>query len=321
MKRGCILGLLFMFIMFCGFWSHDVEAQRQEDTRIIEAGAPLPDMTPKYDVKATNVEFTNNGQKLAGILTVPETDAPYPIVILFHGFTGNKEEMLVAGTEETLFGRAARVLAEQGIGNLRFDFLNSGESDGEWPDTTFDGQISDALAALDYVSALPEVDTKKIGILGFSQGGLVGSTVAQDERVSTVVLWAPVALPYVTYSGIISPEDIKRGLESQGEAIIAKLSWGGETQLKTGFFENLYTLAPLAEITKYQGPLMVVIGLKDTVVTPQPLMGSLFMKYHDGPEALVKLNGDHLFGLLESPEVVDALIAWTTDWYRTTFPK
>ncbi|WP_460272912.1 alpha/beta fold hydrolase [Celeribacter sp. ULVN23_4] len=66
-----------------------------------------------------------------------------PVVLFLHGFTGSRDELPVAGTEEGVFSRSARVLAEAGYPSLRIDFIGSGEStDKTWEETTFSGQIA-----------------------------------------------------------------------------------------------------------------------------------------------------------------------------------
>ncbi|WP_323010839.1 hypothetical protein [Paracoccus sp. (in: a-proteobacteria)] len=87
-------------------------------------------------------------------------------MLMMHGFTGSKNEFTIAGTETGLYTFIADRLAEAGIASLRIDFTGS----GEWQDTTFSGQIADAVDAFDYLQVLPKVDGSRIGILGFSQG-------------------------------------------------------------------------------------------------------------------------------------------------------
>src|SRR5271155_5466123 len=64
------------------------------------------------------------------------------LVILCHGFTGNKIE------SGRLFVQTARALQQAGISALRFDFMGSGDSSGEFNQMTPDTQIQDALDAL-----------------------------------------------------------------------------------------------------------------------------------------------------------------------------
>lgn len=61
------------------------------------------------------------------------------IVILAHGFTGNKSE------SDRLFVTAARSLAASGITALRFDFMGSGDSSGEFYEMSPNTEIRDLL--------------------------------------------------------------------------------------------------------------------------------------------------------------------------------
>jgi alpha/beta superfamily hydrolase len=88
------------------------------------------------------------------------------------------------------YGASERVVDFQNQGQKIIGFRGSGESEGQWEDTTYTGQIADALAAIDYLATLPEIDLQRLAVLGFSQGGLVAAeTAARDNRVKSVVLW------------------------------------------------------------------------------------------------------------------------------------
>lgn len=278
--------------------------------------------TPQYQVVESVVQLNNNEQTIVGTLALPDgAEGPLPIVLMFHGFTGQRQELPIINTEESMYSRTARVLAEQGYASLRIDFRGSGESDGAWEDTTFSSQISDALVALDYASGLDNIDPERIALLGLSQGGLVSATIAgRDSRVKSVILWSAVATPAYTYSGLLTPEVVQAGLQAGDEALTFPLPWGVETSLKQPFFDDLFNVDPIAEITHYEGPLMSVVGLNDTIVTPQPMAGQLFLTYHPGDnERLVELDADHVFDILsEGPDNLDEAIAWALAWLSTT---
>lgn len=141
------------------------------------------------------VRIENGGRGLVAVLSTPDTLKNPPAVVMLHGFTGQKDEFAIAGRGVGLFAYAAAELAANGIATLRIDFNGSGQSDGKWEDTTFSGQIKDAVLAFDYLQALPEVDGSHLGILGYSQGGLVGAHLAAlRSEASAVVLWAPTRL-------------------------------------------------------------------------------------------------------------------------------
>jgi len=269
----------------------------------------------------SKVSFYSHGQLVRGILTEPaEMSSLRPAVLIFHGFTGQKNEMDVTGTEEAMFEMTARLFAENGIASLRIDFIGSGESEGKWEDTTFSSQIKDAMAAIDFLQSNPRIDMSRIGVLGLSQGGLVAAcTAARDNRVKTAILWSPVAVPAFTYASLLGSDVVIESLElEEDEMIEATLPWGATTMLKRPFYQELFLTDPVAEIAHFNGPLMVTVGLADDVVFPQPQMGMLYMKYHDGLEKLVQLDGDHMLGIFGGSEVLTEAIDEALNWIEMT---
>jgi uncharacterized protein len=240
-------------------------------------------------------------------------------VLLFHGFMSVRDELPVMNTDEGMFARTARILAEQGIASLRIDFRGSGESEGAWADTTFSGQTADALAAIDYLETLDTVDSSRIGVLGLSQGGLVAaSAAARDSRVKTAILWSAVANPSTSYPGIFGT-DVVEDVLANGDPVDYTMPWGASATLNQPFFEEIYTTDPIAEITNYEGPLLVVVGLRDDLVAPQPFMGELYTRYHTGENILVEVDGDHTFDVLTTgPEKLDEVIYWSLAWLQQT---
>ncbi len=175
-------------------------------------------------VHETIVTIQSEGQNVIGTLALPQRGATsYPVVLMLHGFTNVRDELPVAGTDEKMYERMARVLGEHGMASLRIDFRGSGDSDGAWADTTFTGQIADALAAIDFLDALPAVDMARLAVLGFSQGGLVAAQIAaRDARIDNVVLWSAVANPPDTYKHILSDATVAAGLASGGKPPVIK---------------------------------------------------------------------------------------------------
>jgi hypothetical protein len=282
---------------------------------------------PLYEWDEETVYLENEGMTMVCSLIIPRTQHLCPIVITMNGFIGTRDEAPVGGTDEGILKRNARILAEQGFASLRIDYRGSGDSDGEYQMTTFSTQISDALAAVDYIknNLKHRVDTKSIGMLGFSQGGLVGSTAAaRDPRVDSLVLWSPATFPPHEYEGLITKQGILAGLAlPDGGWDMFPLSLNGQyigldAPLGKGFFEDLFKINPVAEIGKYENPLMVIVGSNDIIVWPQPAKGQAYLTYHNGPEKLVNLNADHAFDYWAGPEKLDDAIYWGIAWFINT---
>jgi len=162
--------------------------------------------------------------------------------------------------------------------------------------------------------------------LGFSQGGLAGGTAAaRDGRVNSVVLWSAPAYPAHDYEGLLTKEGIKQGLAlPEGETITIPVWVDGvfywDVTLGKAFFDGLFQIGPLIEISRFEKPLMYISGTKDPIVWPQPHIGDTFLRYHEGDEKLVVLDADHAFDFWDGPVParLDDAIYWSAAWYMTT---
>jgi uncharacterized protein len=158
-------------------------------------------------------------------------------------------------------------------------------------------------------------------LIGLSTGGLVAAeTAARDPRVQSVVLWSPLANAPDNFTRMFGAENIVAGLQSDGEPVRLMLPWEEEIALKTSFFEDLYNVDPVAAMSTVNRPLLVVVGLKDVDISPQPHYGQLYLNYHEGAERLVAVDGDHLFDVMtdQGPAVLDDVIAWSLAWLQQT---
>ena len=125
------------------------------------------------------------GVVLAGELFVPAASkAPAPAVLLLGG-GGASPHGIYPLLEAKLHAR--------GIATLSFDKRGVGQSTGTFIDV-MDPMTRDARAALAYLKSRADViDTKRIAILGLSQGGVIAPALAADDPavVAIVMLAAP----------------------------------------------------------------------------------------------------------------------------------
>ena len=131
------------------------------------------------------VFFDNGkGQKLAGVLSVPDKEGKFPAVIRLHGYRSGKD------------GRSSTVFDDEFKDDyiyLRFDFFAHGESEGDFIDLTPSEEMDDTKAAIDFVCSLEQCDGR-VGLVGSSLGGMVAIYVtANDSRVKAAVFGAPVS--------------------------------------------------------------------------------------------------------------------------------
>ena len=107
--------------------------------------------------------------------------SPKATVLLLSGYGGSKAGML----------RQANLLHERGYNTLLFDFRNRGESEGDAVTLGYYEQ-DEALAALAYLKTLPEVDPKRIGVLGASMGAATAiMAAAKSDDLRAVVADSP----------------------------------------------------------------------------------------------------------------------------------
>lgn len=265
------------------------------------------------------ITFDSQGGKVVGTLSLPE-GGPAPVVLLFHGFTGTRNELPIATTEEGVFSRTARLLAAEGYASLRIDFRGSGESEGSFADTTFEGQIADGLKAVEVMATDPRVKGSDLAIIGWSQGGLVATAVAGRSGAPDVVaLWAAVADPEQTFGGILGAETLTKGLTTGDTPLEITLPWGAVIGLKQGYFEGVATFDPLAEIASYKGPLLVAQGTLDTTVPPAN--ADLLIAAHEGPEALWTREMDHVFNAFTGPQTLDEMVGATIAFFDANMPQ
>ena len=268
------------------------------------------------------VTIDRNGLKMVATFTYSKDMEKAPVVVMFHGFTGQRNEMDIVGGTETMYGRTARIFAEQGYASLRIDFIGSGESDGKWENTTVSGQINDALAAIEYVKTLDRIDADRIALLGLSQGGMVAAcTAGRSDDVDAVILWSAISVPQFVYSSLLGQDNVLEALKSDNpeELIVGTLPWGATTTLKANFYQDLFLLSPSAEIASYEGPLQVTVGLMDTIVYPQPYAGQIFLQYHEGSEELVVMDdADHMLNIFSGDSsVLDRAILNALDFLKS----
>ena len=82
----------------------------------------------------------------------------------------------------------ARWFAAQGVAALAYDKRGVGQSGGNFRAVPFMELCDDGLAAIEYLKSRKEIDGKRIGVWGLSQGGWLGPLAAsRSEDVSFVI--------------------------------------------------------------------------------------------------------------------------------------
>lgn len=135
------------------------------------------------------VEFASKGVTLRGDLVLPDSEGPFPLVVMGGGWCYVKEIVMP---------HYAEAIVAAGAAVLMFDYRTMGASDGE-PRQHIDpwAQVEDYRNAVTYGAALDEIDPGRIGVWGISYaGGHVLIVGAIDARVKCVISNIPVVDGY-----------------------------------------------------------------------------------------------------------------------------
>jgi dienelactone hydrolase len=179
---------------------------------------------------------------------------------------------------------------------------------------TYDTAVSDANAAAAYISNLPPVDGKRIGVLGWSQGGTIAMLSAGRNPIyKSLVTWAgaPVSAKFV------SDEETYAAAKRDGYAV-AEFDWRQPLKLGIGAFETARRTDVLAELSKSKAPVLAATGSNDTSVAPGNVYKIAAASANKKSTTLVIQGADHTFNIFSGDmtafnELTGATLAWFID--------
>ncbi|MDR2145023.1 MAG: alpha/beta fold hydrolase [Tannerella sp.] len=146
---------------------------------------------PPFPYRSENVTFKNKtaGITLAGTLTLPETGSNFPAVILISGSGAQNRDEELMGHKPFLV--IADYLTRRGIAVLRYDDRGTAQSGGVFGTATTADFAIDAESAFAYLKTRPEINPRKIGLVGHSEGGAIAPMIAaRSEDVGFIVMLA-----------------------------------------------------------------------------------------------------------------------------------
>ena len=151
---------------------------------------------PPFPYRTDDVAYENRsgGVKLAGTLTLPTAKGPVSAVILITGSGAQDRDETIL--EHKPFLVLADELTRRGIAVLRVDDRGVGGSTGSVSNSTSENFAGDVLAGVAFLKRRTEIDPKKIGLIGHSEGGLIAPiAAARSKDVAFIVLMAGTGLP------------------------------------------------------------------------------------------------------------------------------
>lgn len=153
------------------------------------------DPKPPYPYDAEDVSYEDKGVHLAGTLTLPRGQGPFPGALMITGSGPQDRDETISGHKP--FWIIADYLARRGIAVLRVDDRGVGKSSGDSMQASFDDMSGDVLAGIRYLKGRKEIDAKHIGVIGHSEGGMVGPLAAtRSSDISFVVMLAGMGVSF-----------------------------------------------------------------------------------------------------------------------------
>lgn len=196
--------------------------------------------------KYTELLYPSGGLRIQAYLYKPDGDGPFPVVIYNHGSRVGRER------DSLPFEYIGALLSHARYTVLVPERRGYGRSDGlTWPEAVGNDkrrfvarlheETDDVLAAVDYLRTLPFVDPKRIGIMGWSFGGIV--TMFAVSR-------SPTFAVAINQAG-------------------AALTWNGNAEVRS---------ALIAAAEKVTTPTLLLVAENDRTTASITTLGEIFKK-------------------------------------------
>jgi len=216
-------------------------------------------------------------------------------IIFCHCFTCSKETITTY--------RLSRLLAEQGYGVLRFDFLGLSGSEGDFSDTTFSSTQDDLNSAINFLN---ENYRAPRFLMGHSLGGTTAISVAKDhDEIKAVVT-------------IASPSEPHHVLHHFGDAVplleknkVASFSVASRRfDIKPDFLQDVRAFDMKENLSQLKKPVLIINIEDDALVEASNAQD--IQRWVKTKTTLVTLkNTDHLLTNREATaEAAEVILGW-----------
>ena len=136
-------------------------------------------------MKKIRVSFPSGELFLEGVLAIPEGAGPFPAVIVCHPhplYGGSMDNNVVYSLSEAL--------TQASLASFKFNFRGVGGSQGEFGQGI--GEQEDVEAAISFINTVKKVDSKRIGLAGYSAGaGFALPVGLNDVRIKALAAVSP----------------------------------------------------------------------------------------------------------------------------------
>lgn len=253
------------------------------------------------------VSFTNKDEEqLAGRLELPLDQKPHNFVIFAHCFTCTKNLTAVKNV--------GRALTDAGFGVLRFDFTGLGESEGDFENTNFSGNVDDLVEAASFLAKNYMAPTL---LIGHSLGG--AAAIFAASKIESIKAVAVINSPSHPSHVLHVLKDSAYEINKNGKA---KVNLGGiDFTIKKQFLDDLENKSLIDIVSSFGKALLILHSPQDTTVGIENAEEIYKAAHH--PKSFVSLDGaDHLLSEKEDSRYAGEVIAgWASRYVDIPPPE
>ncbi len=306
---------------------------RAKDKAALELKRPQNPVRPlPYREEEVSFENKVQGDTLAGTLTIPQGKGPFTAVLLITGSGPQDRDESLMGHKPFLV--LSDWLTRNAIEVLRVDDRGVGKSTGVFGTATTADFATDVEAGVAFLKTRPEVNPKKIGLIGHSEGGVIAPMVAaRNPDVGFIVMLAGSGVPgdqilveqrtLIAEAGGMSKEEaekdaveeravlalvvkekdspeLEKDLRQKLAEYVKDPELGAQVQVLTSpWFRYFLAYDPGPVLGRVKCPVLALNGEKDLQVPPKQNLAAIRKALEDGGNKnfeVVELPGlNHLF--------------------------
>src|SRR5688572_9782128 len=297
--------------------------------------ATTPDYSAPYTAEDVTVQ-TPMGHTLAGTLTLPKgasRDNPVSAIVTSTGSGPQDRDEYIGIEGYRPFRQFADSLSRRGIAVLRVDDRGTGASTGTHRGATSADFAEDVRAGLAYLRTRPEIDSRRLALLGHSEGGMIVPLAALKEpELRGMVLLAPPAhggRSILEFQMANLARNNPRLTPAQRDSALGRIKSTIDSLHRSDpWMAYFLDYDPPAVLRQLKTPVLILMGGTDQQVTPDqaPKLVAAFAEAGNRDiTARVFGNLNHLFIYDPSgfpmgystlarrnvePEVVGAVVEW-----------
>ena len=233
------------------------------------------------------ISIPSNGFNLAGTMSRPAEAgaARLPAVVLVGDAGPADRDEVMFGIP--IFGQVAAAIADAGFIVIRYDRRGIGQSGGRAEAAALADYADDVRAAVRWLAERKDVDSKRIAVIGYSEGGTVALIAAsKDKRIAAVGLLATsgqtgtetvlAQQQHLLDKLQIPPEEEQAKIALQKkihEAVLTGKGWDAvppemRKQVDNPEFQSFLASDPAKILSGVRQPVLIVQGELDTQVEP-----------------------------------------------------